>query len=422
MPFSAKALRVLALLWFTPAIAMATDGYFDHGYGVKSQGIGGLGIALPQDGLAIATNPAGIALVGDRVDAGASWFVPQRGAEITGNALPINGSYSGDGRKNFLIPEFAYTRQLSSSTTVGVAVYGNGGMNTTYDSGIPLFGNTPAGVNLEQLFVSPALAWRLDEHNAVGIAVNFAYQLFEAKGLQNFAQAGSSASPANVTDQGSDTSTGWGLHLGWTGQLAPDWTIGATWSSKIKASKFDKYKGLFADSGSFDIPANFGAGLSYKATPALTLAADVERIQYGQVSSVGNPLANLFGGNLLGSPNGAGFGWKDVSVYKLGLSYDFSTELTLRGGFNHSDQPIPASETLFNILAPGVVQDHLTLGATWKRAGGDEVSVAYAHGFRGTVNGSGSIPPGFPPAGFGGGEANIHLEENQLGVAYAWKL
>ena len=421
MPVSAKALRVLALLSFTPAIAMATDGYFSHGFGVKSQGIGGLGIALPQDGLAIATNPAGIALVGDRVDAGISWFVPQRGAEITGNAGPINGSYSGDGRKNFLIPEFAYTRQLSSSTTFGVAVFGNGGMNTTYESGIPLFGNTPAGVNLEQLFVSPALAWKLDEHNSVGIGVNFAYQLFEAKGLENFAstqpQRQVSASPANVTDQGTDTSTGWGLHLGWTGQLAPDWTIGATWSSKIKASKFSKYQGLFADSGSFDIPASFGAGLSYKATPALTLAADLERIQYGRVTSVGNPLANLFAGNPLGSPNGAGFGWKDVSVYKLGVSYDYTPELTLRGGFNHSDQPIQTSETLFNTLAPGVVQDHLTLGGTWKRSGGNEVSVAYTHGFRGTVNGSGSIP-----ASFGGGEANIHLEENQLGVAYAWKL
>jgi len=42
------------------AEANATDGYFAHGYGVKSQGMGGVGIALPQDALAAAANPAGM--------------------------------------------------------------------------------------------------------------------------------------------------------------------------------------------------------------------------------------------------------------------------------------------------------------------------------------------------------------------------
>jgi len=37
------------------------------------------------------------------------------------------------------------------------------------------------------------------------------------------------------------------------------------------------------------------------------------------------------------------------------------------------------------------------------------------------VNGSGSIPPGFPPAGLGGGEANLRMSQNALGVAYGWK-
>jgi hypothetical protein len=48
----------------TPLLANATNGYFSHGYGAKSQGMAGVGIALPQDALAAATNPAGTALVG----------------------------------------------------------------------------------------------------------------------------------------------------------------------------------------------------------------------------------------------------------------------------------------------------------------------------------------------------------------------
>ena len=73
---------LLATLALTSTHAFATDGYFAHGYGVKAQGMGGVGIALPQDALAAATNPAGMGLIGDRIDFGATWFRPIRESEI----------------------------------------------------------------------------------------------------------------------------------------------------------------------------------------------------------------------------------------------------------------------------------------------------------------------------------------------------
>ena len=57
-------------------------------------------------------------------------------------------------------------------------------------------------------------------------------------------------------------------------------------------SKFKEYAGLFADGGDFDIPANYGVGIAFKATPKLTVAADVQRIDYSGVGSVGNPMAS----------------------------------------------------------------------------------------------------------------------------------
>ena len=75
-----------------------------------------------------------------------------------------------------------------------------------------------------------------------------------------------------------------------------------------------------------------------------------------------------------------------------------------------------------NVLAPGVVQDHLTLGATWKNGKSGELSLSYGHAFKTTVKGAGSIPTGFPPGGFGGGEANVRLSEDIIGIAYGWKL
>jgi long-chain fatty acid transport protein len=404
-----------------PLAAHATTGYFQHGYGIKAKGMGGVGIALPQDALAAATNPAGMALVGNRLDLGVDWFAPDREAEITGNIFPgVNGKYDGNDTQSFLIPEFGYNRMLNPNLSLGVSVYGNGGMNTDYKtSPFTGFGGTsPAGVDLMQLFISPTVAWRSGAH-AFGASLNLAWQRFQMRGAGLFAPF--SQSPGNVSDNGHDTSTGWGVRVGWTGQVSPTVTLGATYQTKTKMSEFDKYKGLFAEQGGFDIPENYGVGIAWKATSKLTLAADVQRINYGDVPSVGNPVDCLFQGTCqLGASNGAGFGWQNTTVYKLGIAYELNPSLTLRGGFITLDQPIPQNQTFVNIFAPGVVENHLTLGATWNVSKDSELTVAYMRAFENTVNGSGSIPPG-PPPGFGGGEANLRMSQNALGIAWGWK-
>lgn len=406
--------------------AHATNGYFSHGYGIKSLGIGGVGIALPQDALAAASNPAGLGLVGDRIDFGLTWFKPNRETKVNGSLNPaLNKTYDGNDTDNFFIPDFGYNRQLTQDTTIGVSVYGNGGMNTDYKNGIPYFDNNGrrAGVDLAQLIVAPTVTWKLTPSNIIGVSLNLAYQRFEAKGLQNFDNPFFTSAPGHVTDRGHDNSYGAGLRVGWIGQLNDVVTLGATYQTKTYMSKFDKYKGLFAEDGDFDIPANYGVGIAVKATPKLTFAADVQRILYSDVDSVGRlSLSNLFVGHQLGTDQGPGFGWRDVTAVKLGVSYAYSDTLTLRAGYDHSSQPIRKGETLFNILAPGVVQDHVTLGATWTLPNKSELSFFYAHAFDETVNGSGSIPPGPPPGGFGGGEADLSMHQNSLGIAYGWNL
>jgi long-chain fatty acid transport protein len=394
--------------------------------------MGGVGIALPQDALAAAANPAGMGLIGDRVDFGVTWFRPQREAELVNTAFgskSFDGKYDANDTENFIIPEFGYNRQINPDVTLGVSVYGNGGMNTDYSKNIPLFdmsGTHKQRMDLIQLFVAPTATWKINESNTIGVAVNLAYQRFEIKGLQNFTVVGApnqvSESPNNVTNKGYDSSYGAGVHVGWIGQVNDAITLGATYQSKTYMTKFDKYKGLFAEGGDFDIPETYGVGVAVKATPALTLAADVQRINYGDVDSVGNSINNLIvnglpTGQKLGSQNGPGFAWRDVTAIKVGASYALNENLTLRGGYNHSSQPIRSSETLFNILAPGVVQDHITIGATYVLPNKSELSFAYMHAFEEKVKGSGSIP-----AGFGSGEANLKMYEDSLGVAYGWKL
>ena len=104
-------------------------------------------------------------------------------------------------------------------------------------------------------------------------------------------------------------------------------------------------------------------------------------------------------------------------MYKLGAIYAYDDAITLRAGYNHSSQPIGKSQTLFNVLAPGIIQDHFTLGGSYKFANKSELSLSYIHAFENKVNGSGSIP-----AAFGGGEANIKMYQDAIGIAYNWQL
>ncbi len=195
------------------------------------------------------------------------------------------------------------------NTYAGLALYANGGLDTGY-AGNPYraFGGTgSAGVDLEQVFLSPTIAYKLFARHAFGVGLNIAYQRFTASGLQPF--AGMSVALGSVSDQGADSTVGVGVHVGYTGQITPALMVGVTWSSKIHG-RFDRYKGLFADGGSFDIPENYGFGLSYKVTPAWTVAVDFQRILYGNVKAIANPLGNFWAGNALGSANGPGFGWR----------------------------------------------------------------------------------------------------------------
>ena len=392
--------------------AGATNGYFQHGYGIKAKGMAGAGIAFPQDALAAATNPAGMVNVGNRIDFGADLFRPVRSTRLSIGPGPFGAEYSGNGDDMFLIPEFGYNRMLSPTSSLGVSVYGNGGMNTSYETfnaattppGI--FGTGKLGVDLSQLFIAPTYSVKVTPEHSLGVSLNLAYQRFKMEGIQNF--TGLSTAPANVTNNGYDTSTGWGVRIGWLGQLSPTISVGATYQSETKMGSFDKYRGLFAGQGDFDIPENYGIGIAVKATPATTVAVDVQQINYSKIAAVGNS------GNVaapLGSSSGPGFGWRDMTVLKLGISHVVNSNLTLRGGLSHGRQPIPSNETFFNVLAPGVIEDHLTLGATWTLSNKSELTVGYMHGFNKSVNGTG------PTTGF-----NVKMHQDSIGIAYGWKM
>lgn len=420
--YKKNALRVtLIAAGLLSGTAWATDGYFPHGYGIKAKGMGGVSIAMTNNAFAGANNPAIASFAGNRAELGVELFMPKRSASRSG-AGPMDGDIQSDS-KAFLVPEFGYNTPISETVAVGVTVYGNGGMNTNYAGDNIQCQNGPAnmlcgqgrlGIDMMQLIVAPTLSYKVDERHAVGVSPLLVYQRFKASGLQAFVPM--SGDQAHVTDKGYDSSTGLGVRLGYIGKPNEVVTIGASWSPKTKMKKFDKYAGLFAGGGGFDIPENMGLGLALQVTPSVLLATDVQRINYSKVASVGNPSTNQA---QLGAANGPGFGWSDVNVLKLGVQWQASSQWTLRAGYNKTDNPIQARDVSFNIIAPGVISKHYTLGGTYQLGRDRELSLAYMYAPKSSVTGDSLLGMmNNPPMMF---QETIRMSQQSLGVQYGWK-
>jgi long-chain fatty acid transport protein len=416
---------VVAAVLASASAAWATDGYFPHGYGMQSLGMGGASVAVTGNTFAGANNPALAAFSGNRFEVGANVFMPKRGATRTGGTgmmAGMNGSVES-GSSTFIVPEFGYNRQIGSDMAVGLSVYGNGGMNTDYEAtgfncgpGATnmLCGGTKLGVNLMQLIVAPTFAYKLSETSAIGVSPLLVYQQFKASGLQAFAGnpqwTGQNGFAANTTDNGNDSSKGIGVRLGYTAQVNDSTRFGLSYSPRINMSRFDKYSQLFAEAGDFDIPENFAFGVSIQASPAVMLALDYQRINYSKVKSIGNQMMQ---GGPLGAENGPGFGWADLNVFKLGVEWKQSQNLTLRAGYNHTNNPVSGANVTFNIIAPGVITDHYTLGATYKLDDKSDLTIAYMYAPKNTVTGTSGLNPALTET--------IRMSQQSLGIQYGWK-
>ncbi|MFZ5758513.1 MAG: OmpP1/FadL family transporter [Thermodesulfobacteriota bacterium] len=388
---------VLFLFLLFPVAAHATNGYWAHGYGTKSKAMAGSGMALPLDAMDAAANPATMVYLDNRLDMGVSFFMPDRGftaGRYTGgnpNAL-VSGERTS-GNDLFVIPHFAANRVLNPQTAIGISIGANGGMNTEYDEAIFSCFNSPGnetssptGIDFKQLFVGLSYSRKISARHSFGITPILAAQSLKVTGLEAFRPL--SHDPEHVTNQGYDYSWGGGLKIGWLGRLSDRLSVGLSGQTRLWMTPFEDYQGLFAEEGDFDIPPNLTAGLAWSVTPALTLAVDVQHIFFEEIKAVGNSCAIPLQPDsiLLGTDDGIGFGWKNLTVVKLGAQWQWQPDITLRAGYSRSNQVIPEDQALFNTLAPAVLREHYTCGLT-KKMKNREINLSLMYAPREKING-----------------------------------
>lgn len=461
---------VLMAAVMLPVGAYATNGYFLIGSNLQSMAMGGAGTAMISDAGVASLNPAGAAFVDTQLDFGISLFKPdrsisagQRGDASAASLMIITPTgRNRSTRRDWPIPQMTFNYRLDPRTSIGVTMYAFGGMNTTYYGGSATFaknfltgtlqlgavqgllnslglGDLPVtapfavtcqgafgggkpvngqndpldfcggdsdqtGVDLMQMFIGPYYARQITPTFSVGIEPLFAIQRFEAYGLNAFAKF--SNAPGKVSNNGYNWSFGVGVRVGvlW----APfHWlAVGASYQSRTFMTKFEKYQGLFADGGAFDIPPSFNIGLQWHPTANQRILFDYQHIAYSKISSVGNRFdadrfvndcavprllnqIGLGGSNApspacLGAAQGPGFDWQDMDVFKFGYQYKLG-KWKLRAGYSHARNPV--RQALFSLLAPGVVEQHVTGGLAYRISHAISLNMAVVYAFKKTVSG-----------------------------------
>lgn len=373
------------------ASALATNGYFMIGFGAGQVGMGGVGVTSPQDSMCVGGNPACLGeFQSPQFDVGAGLIHPERYSgtdSMSDPALYPSGINGWSGVNTYLLPGMGFVFPFNDQLTFGFAALGNGGAGTTYKPNMFSSQDDYLGVDMVQLIVPITVVYKLDKTQTLGVSIVPARQRFLAQGLTSSRMFnGFSSDQDHLSNNGHDYANGLGARVGWAGHFYDGKvTLGATYASKVYMGKLNLYRGLFAQHGGFDIPVNYAIGLGIKPIENLTVALDIQKILFSGVASVGNrgPIPSVTdahlpttcppcGGTSLGEDNGAGFGWKDQTVYKLGVAYKNvwpslfgEDKLTLRAGYNYGRTPIQQDQLLFSLLAPATSEHHYTLGATY---------------------------------------------------------
>jgi len=450
----------LALAMALPSVSYATNGYFLIGFGQKSRAMAGTGVAYNMDGMAAAFNPATMIDSDTEFDMGAELFNPPRAVYHDSNTL---GFTNEEARRNlFVIPSMGLTYKYNEEMTLGFAFIGAGlqtsfNQSITSDSCRTVNATAPGtcpptgfnanlggasgefGVELMQMQMLPSIAYKLDEQHSVGATLVIAAQYFRAEGLGDFVglgYAGNNPTKGDngVTNEGWDYSFGGGVRLGWLGKfMEDDLNVGVNYSSRVYMTEFERYSNLFAEQGDFDIPENYAIGFAYKGLKDFVVAFDVQRINYSDVASVGNPgpLADNpvqffplcpVGSDTdpcrTGGDKGLGFGWTDMTVYKLGVDWLYSDKFNYRAGINYGKSPIPDDQVLFNLIAPATPELAITLGMRWTMSETYVFDFNFMHAFQNTIKG----PTAFGPGGVvDGSNASIAMSQTTLGAGLAIK-
>ena len=396
--------------WFGSLILLlAGQCAFGQGIIVPSAGpinsaMAGASTAAPLEFGASYWNPAILsALDGPEVLIGSALAFPSIhlqssiAADSIGGVLPTTNRFgearSNNGVATGLATGFSFKMSDDSPVTLGLGLFGlaGGGVNFPGSIQTPVltpqlppkyFGFGPIYSNVSLLSIAPMMSLQLTERLAVGGGPII------TSGTPSFSPAFFAAGPKDALGistfpaaTNSRPDWGAGFQLGFFYELNDNWNLGFSYKSPIWQEKWDfnastprlvqRTIGIQAQ-----LPEIFSWGVAYKGLPKTLIDVDLRYIDYAN--------AALFGTKVVDG----GLGWQSIFVVALGAQYKATDKLSLMGGYLYNMNPVRGETTLFNVQAPGIITNTLSLGASYNITEDVTASLAWVHGFRNSSEGS----------------------------------
>lgn len=382
----------------------AINGVFDYGYGQINRGMGGAGVASPDDAYATIINPAGLTNFSHNWDAGAAIYFPNMYTKYgagtatfpTGPLAPPQGTFYSV-QKVFFMPDISYVRHLDKKNHVGVSLNTIGGYGTRYTThrsasfllppgtttGRGVFGDGTIISSLKIGSLNASYAYLVDPTISLGLTLSFYMQQFESNGSQGLAAFteeklnNSSITPTRLSNNGFDYNYGVGVTGGLLIKPSNKISLGIQATPPVRMTKLKKYRNLITNGGQLDIPGKYSVGLNLKPVDKLDVNLDFVYIANSDVDSYANDSRALFDGRCtqsvalmtsannnysycMGGKYGPGFGWDDMRVLKIGGAYKLTSKDTVRLGISISNRIAHPKDIIVATLAPGAVAQYIT--------------------------------------------------------------
>ncbi|AKQ47156.1 long-chain fatty acid transport protein, outer membrane protein [Rufibacter radiotolerans] len=340
-----KLLAFLGCAMLSAGVANA-GGFQANLQGQKQLGMGHTGTGLALDQSSIFFNPGALA------------HLRQNGIQLGVSALNSKIAYrepfpgvseaQTDNKISTPFQVYASFGKEDSPLRFGIGIY------TPYGSSVN-WGDTWQGrfglneLTLQAIFIQPTISYQVNDK--IGIGAGFVYSTGKVNLQRSIPLISSNGVESGLELDGA--ASGMGFNVGVFFKPTDKLSLGLTYRSKVEmevkegdvtftlptapvlapsftATQFD---------ATLPLPANITLGVGFKPTDKLTIAVDLQRVQWSAYKS----LRFDFNGNAGGpgvTSSESPRNYEDVFIYRLGLQYQVSDILTVRAGGYYDQSPV----------------------------------------------------------------------------------
>lgn len=387
MPYN-KPQKLLSLLSLCALGTALTSGVSNAaGFYIQEQSVSGLGAAFAgsathlSDPSTIYFNPAGMTkLEGIQAQAGAHLLLPSSELTDTGSTRPLargGGQISGgDGGNPYSpspVPNAFISYQVSDQFWAGLGITAPFGLANEYDD--DWFGRFDSiETELTTIDIQPSVAFKVNDMLSVGAGLNIQYS--DAK-LTSAADAVAGGGTEGVSElKGDDWSFGYTVGA----QIKPleKTTIGLSYRSAISHELEGSVSASGTTSADFDVRGTADLDLPDVATFGISQGIGEKLTLMGQatwfgwnnfqdITAVTDEDFSILGGAITRSAGDVVSrvvqNYQTTWAYALGAEYEYSDDLTLRGGVQFDETP--TTDEYRTSRTPDGDRTWLSTGATY---------------------------------------------------------